>query len=292
LGLATEFPDDALTVIVNTGDDLDLFGLHVSPDLDTVMYTLAGMANPETGWGLSGDTFQALEMLARYGQPDWFRVGDRDLATHLMRTSLLRSGLSLTEVTETLRKSLGVRPRIIPMCNESVRTWIRLDAGWLPFQEYFVLRGYADPPLEVEHRQVEAAAIDDEVREAILSAGVIVVAPSNPVVSIGPILAIPGVQGLLKSAAASKVGVSPIVGGEAVSGPAAQLMRAVALEPSASGVAAAYASFLDLLVVDSRDPDAVSQVEATGMRAASTDTLMPDLESKRRLARFVVEAVG
>ncbi len=289
LGLSSEFPEHDLTIIVNTADDLEILDLHISPDLDTVMYTLAGCANPMTGWGLSGDTFQALRMLEKYGRESWFQIGDADLATHLLRTSMLREGASLTQVTRKLSDSLEVHATVLPMCDQAVRTWILVEKTWIPFQDYFVKRRQADIPKAIQHRGIKEALVSGPVREALTRADIIIVAPSNPVVSIGPIISIPGMAQLLRSSRAPKVAVTPIVGNQAVAGPAAELMRATGLEPSVEGVATAYRPFLTELVVDETDPDAQVRLGATGMRARVTDTMMPDLEAKKRLARFVVE---
>lgn len=288
LGLYQEFPNDDLRVVVNTGDDIGILGLHISPDVDTVMYTLAGLANRSSGWGIEGDTFQALEMLARYGQDDWFRLGDRDLATHLARTTMLSGGKTLTETTAELSRRLGVHSRVLPMCDEPIATRIRTSTGWLGFQEYFVRGRYEAVPLEVRHDGIEKTSISPDVGEAIEGADVIVAAPSNPVVSIAPIVAIPGMVERLQKTHAPKIAVSPIVSGEAVSGPAAALMRASGFDSTAAGLARMYRDWADTLVVDEKDSEAVHQVESEGMSVRSTDTMMVDLDAKRRLARYVV----
>jgi LPPG:FO 2-phospho-L-lactate transferase len=291
LGLYSEFYDEELSIIVNTGDDLELLDLHVSPDLDTVMYTLAGLSNLETGWGLAGDTFQALAMLSTYGHDGWFQLGDQDLATHLMRTTLLRSGMTLTQVTERLRRMLGVSATILPMCNEPVATRVRTEAGWLAFQEYFVKRRHADTPIAVEHDRAERASLSDEVRRGLLEADCVVVAPSNPVVSIGPILSVPGMLDCLRSRRDHTIAVSPIVGGRAVSGPAAELMLAEGFEASAAGVASMYADFTSILVIDRSDEEIAPKIERAGVTPAITNTIMSDLEDKKRVARFTAQAI-
>lgn len=290
LGLYSTLPPDSLTVIGNTGDDLEVLGLHVSPDLDTIMYTLAGLANPATGWGLVDDTFRALDMLHRYGHDPWFRLGDRDLATHIWRTYRLRCGARLTDVTLEMTRSLSLSARVLPMCDERVATRVHTSAGTLDFQEYFVQRGYADDPLAVHHVGSERSSITGEVRAALSSADAIILAPSNPVVSVGPILAVPGVRELIASTTVPRVAVSPIVGHDAVAGPAGRLMRAKGFDVSASGVAMMYRDIVDVLVVDTQDADCVPEIEDLGIRAYITDTIMCDPESRRQLARHVLEA--
>lgn len=290
LGLHHEFPDDDITIIVNTGDDLDVLGLHVSPDLDTVMYTLAGLSNPTTGWGLQADAFGALDMLERYGHDTWFRIGDRDLATHLIRTQLLQQGRTLSEATAILADQLQVSRAIVPMTNDPVATIVRTSEGWLSFQEYFVKRRYADIPLEVKHEGISAARLSTQIQTALESADLIIAAPSNPVVSIGPILEVPGLRRCLEAATISKIAVSPFVGERSVTGPADVLMRAAGSESNSVGLASLYSSWLDVLVIDEADATMIPQVEAAGVRAVTTTTLMPDLQAKRRLARFTVDA--
>jgi LPPG:FO 2-phospho-L-lactate transferase len=290
LGLHHEFPHAELTVIVNTADDLTVLGLHVSPDLDTVMYTLAGLANPATGWGIASDTFECLQMAGRYGHDGWFRIGDRDLATHLTRTRALASGKTLTEATRELAAGLGVGRTLLPITDGRVSTKVRVATGWLSFQEYFVKRGHADRPLEVAHQGIEDSSPTAEVKAALANADMIIVAPSNPVVSIGPILATPGFRECLVSASAPKVAMSPFIGRHAIAGPADALMVASRHEPTSEGLARMYAGWLDRLVVHEDDSDMVPAIEATGVSALATQTLMADLEAKQRLARFVVEA--
>ncbi|MGH7350347.1 MAG: 2-phospho-L-lactate transferase, partial [Candidatus Rokuibacteriota bacterium] len=241
-GLSRIMDPRDLTVIVNTGDDAEIWGLHISPDLDTISYTFAGVIDERKGWGLTGETFHALDQIVRFGEPAWFNLGDRDLATHLHRTRLLREGRTLTEVTRSITSALGVAATVLPMSDQPVRTRILGPEGWLTFQEYFVR----------EKAQVEARAVDyagaaqsspaPGVLEAIASAPAVLVCPSNPITSVGPILAVPGLVEALRATAATVVAVSPIVGGDAVSGPAGRLMASVGLPVSAAGVARAYSS--------------------------------------------------
>ncbi len=282
-------PED-LTVIVNTGDDFEWHGLLVCPDLDTVMYTLAGIANPETGWGIQGDTWGALEMLGRYGGETWFRIGDRDLATHVYRTFLLRQGLRLSEVTARLCRALGVRAAIWPMSDEPVRTIVETEEGPLPFQEYFVRRGCQPRVRSFRWEGLEGARLSPEARAALEGADLVVIAPSNPYVSIGPILALPGVRELLQDR--TVVAVSPIIGGQALKGPAAKMMAELGEAPSALGVARCYRSFLDGFVLDRADAALAPAVEAMGIRPLVTDIVILDPSARARLAEEILRWVA
>ncbi len=278
-----------LAVIGNTADDLDWCGLRVCPDLDILMYTLADLVNRETGWGLAGDTFHALGMLDRYGQSAWFHMGDRDLATAVLRTHWLREGVTLTEVTARLCRALGVQARLIPMSDAPVRTKIQTPTGELAFQEYFVARGARDPVLGVRFDGAEAAVPSPEIRALLSQAEVMVFAPSNPLVSIGPILAVPGIRETLRRSPAVKVGVSPLVAGRAVKGPLADMMQSLGYQVTAAGVAALYRDLLDVFVLDHRDADLAAEVERLGMAVEVRETVMTDHASKRTLAAEVLE---
>src|SRR5918997_2964558 len=236
-GLQEALPPGDVTVVVNTADDFDLWALRICPDLDTVMYTLAGISNPETGWGLAGESFEALKMLDCYGEDTWFMLGDRDLATHVLRTPRLRAGETLTAVTDALSGSLGVRSVVLPMCDEDVSTVLKTPAGLLEFQDYFVRRGQRDEVLGVGLRGIEEARPTEAVLAAVAAADVVVFCPSNPVVSVGPILALPGMRDALVASSAPKVAVSPIVGGKALKGPADRMLASLGHEVSATGVA-------------------------------------------------------
>ncbi|HLF48020.1 MAG TPA: 2-phospho-L-lactate transferase, partial [Methylomirabilota bacterium] len=242
-----------LTVVVNTGDDTELWGLHISPDLDTVCYTLAGVIDAARGWGLAEETFHALGQMARFGEPTWFNLGDRDLATHLHRTRLLRGGRSLSEATAAIAGALGVGPRVLPMSDQPVRTRVLGPDGWLGFQEYFVREKAQVEVRAVEYAGAETAAPAPGVLDALAAARAVIVCPSNPVTSIGPILAVPGIADALARSPATALAISPIVGGESVSGPAGRLMAALGLPVSPAGVARAYAPWLDALVFDEQD---------------------------------------
>ena len=279
---------DRLGIIGNTGDDLEWFGLRVCPDLDIVMYTLAGIVDREHGWGLAGDTAHTLEMLARYGQDEWFRMGDRDLATALLRTTWLRSGLTLTEATERLCQALGLRVRLMPMSDDAVRTIIHTPAGELDFQAYFVARGARDVVRGVRFAGVDRATMPPSLPELIESAELIIVAPSNPIVSIGPILAVPGLREAIRRSPAPKIGVSPLVRGAALKGPAASMMQSLGHRADAAGVAALYSDFLDVFVIDEMDVDLTVDVRALGMDVQVRPTIMTDAAQKRDLAAEIL----
>ena len=277
-----------LAVIVNTADDFDLWGLRVCPDLDTMMYTLAGLASPKTGWGVADESFAALTMISAYGEDTWFRLGDRDLATHILRTQRLRAGERLTEVTARLAGALGVSSALLPMSDEPVSTMLDTDAGLLEFQEYFVRRGQRDEVLGVELRGIEDARVPVEVQEVVARAEAIVLCPSNPVVSLGPILAVPGMWKLLSASPAPKVAVSPIVGGRALKGPADRMLQSLGHEVSATGVARMYEGLLDGFVMDRADGKE-SRISSLGMRFLATDAVMRDEADRERLGREVLE---
>jgi LPPG:FO 2-phospho-L-lactate transferase len=283
---------DRLTVVVNTGDDLELHGLLVMPDHDTVMYTLAGIANREFGWGIEGETFAAAEMLGRYGEPTWFRLGDRDLATHITRAARLRAGKGLTAVCLGLQRSLGVRAAILPMSDEPVRTEVRTDDGWLEFQDYFVGRHQEPDVHEVRFRGAESAAAAPGVADALDAAGGIVIAPSNPIVSVGPILAIDEIRAALDRArerGVRIVAVSGIVGGKALKGPADRMLVSLGHDSSALGVARIYAALATDFVLDEVDADQAPSIEALGLWAHVTDTIMTDDAGRARLAAECLE---
>jgi LPPG:FO 2-phospho-L-lactate transferase len=281
-----------LTVVVNTGDDLERHGLQIWPDHDTVAYTLAGLDDEERGWGLADESWTVIDTLAARGEDAWFRLGDRDLATHLVRTERLGHGERPTDVARALAASLGVPATILPMTDDEVRTEIRTPDGWLEFQEYFVHRRQAPEVLEVRFRGIEAAGITPEVNAAIEAADVIVIAPSNPIVSTGPILALPGVREALAAAAGNGtpiVAVSGIVGGRALRGPADRMLTSLGLEPTALGVARIYAGIADRFVLDTVDRELATAIETLGMRTRVTDTVMTDDAARARLASEILE---
>jgi LPPG:FO 2-phospho-L-lactate transferase len=291
-GLAGLIEPSRLFVIGNTGDDLSCWGLHVSPDLDSVMYALAGLLDGTRGFGRRDETFHCLGTMAGLGAPAWFRVGDRDLALHLRRTELLRQGLPLSAVTRILAERLGVETRIVPMSDDPVRTKVRTTGGWLPFQDFFV-RDRAKPEVsEVAYEGAETARPAPGLLAAIETAEAVVVCCSNPVTSIGPILAVPGIVDALARAPAPAVAVSPIVGGAAVSGPAGKLLRARGLPVSPLSLLDLYRPWLDALVVDALDGGLVPEITGRGVQAVAADTMMVDAARERALARVVLDTAG
>jgi len=289
-GLATCLAPRDLTVIGNTGDDTEVWGLHISPDLDTVTYALAGLLDVERGWGLAGETFNCLAAMAAHGADTWFNLGDRDLATHLTRTRALRDGQPLSAATARLAADLGVTARILPMSDEPVRTMIRTPSGRLTFQEYFVREKALVEVVGVDYEGAPSARPAPGVIDALRAADAIVVCPSNPVTSVGPILAVPGIVDALRATAARTVGVSPIVGGAAVSGPAGALMRARGLAVSPRGVADAYAPWLRRLLIDPRDHGSIADLARGGVVAETADIIMTGREVEAALARRVLDA--
>lgn len=282
-------PED-VTAIVNVADDETFHGLHVSPDLDTVLYTLAGIVDEARGWGIRGDTYRCGETLRALGAETWFQLGDLDLATHIRRSELLGAGQPLSQVTAALARALSVRTRILPVSDGRQATMVRTPAGWLAFQEYFVKRATADAVLELRFEGEVAPA--PGVLDAIASAETVVLAPSNPFVSIGPILAVAGLRDALRDATAPIVAVSPIVGGAAIKGPAAAMLASLDHEVSPVGVAALYADFLDAMVIDERDRALAPRVAALGVRPVVAPTLMSDATARERLARDVLAATA
>ncbi len=290
LGLSRILPPEQLTIVVNTGDDDVFHGLHVSPDLDTVMYTLAGLANREQGWGLEGETFSAMDRLEALGGEAWFRLGDRDLATHLRRTELLHAGMTLAQVTAALCARLGVATNITPMTNSPVRTMVETDQGVLPFQEYFVHRRCEPRVRSIRFEGASDAVPAPAFDHALERATTVVICPSNPFVSVDPILAIPGVRTRLRQTRAVRLAVSPIIGGRAVKGPAAKMLAELGRESSCAAVAAHYQGLCDVFVLDEADASAAPAIAALGMRAAVAPTLMQNEADKVGLARRVLEA--
>jgi LPPG:FO 2-phospho-L-lactate transferase len=288
-GLYQALEPDMLSLIVNTGDDFDHYGLRICPDLDTTLYTLGGIANEATGWGVAGDTWTALDMLRRYGVDAWFQVGDRDLATHILRTERLRAGATLSAVIADLAAALGVRAAILPMADEPVPTIVRTPAGELAFQDYFVRRRHEDDALGVRYEGAEATQPTAPAREALAQAEVILLCPSNPFVSIGPILAVAGMRDLVRSAPCPRVAVSPIIGGKALKGPADRMLATMGQEVSAYGVAAWYGDLLDGMVIDQQDAAQASRIEALGVRTLVTNTVMASVTDRVQLARDVLQ---
>lgn len=289
-GLAGVITPSSLSIVVNTADDFDLWGLRICPDLDTVMYTLAGLANPATGWGIADDSHATLDAIARYGREPWFHLGDRDFATHVLRTEALRNGRTLTDLTMELALALGVGPLIFPMTDDVVSTLIRTPGGVISFQDYFVARRQADVVTSVSFAGIDHASMTCEAHDSIAEADVLVFCPSNPIVSIGPILGLEGVRDAVRNSNAVKIGVSPIVGGKALKGPADRMLSSMGYESSAFGVASMYADLMDLFVIDTIDAADRERIEALGIRVVVTDTVMGDREDRERLASKVLDS--
>ena len=281
----------SICVISNTGDDVEMFGLHVSPDTDIVMYALAGAVNPETGWGLTGDSFAVVDQLQRFGYERWFNLGDKDLAMAIHRTRLVHEGVPMHEIVAGLAEAWGLKCAIMPMSNEPVRTMITGPDGELAFQEYMVrLRTELDVR-SIRFAGIESARPAPGVIEALTDAEAVILAPSNPFVSIGPILGVSGVRAALENSKAVRVAISPIIAGQVVKGPAAKMMTTLGYEVSAFGVAKIYEGLIDLFVLDEQDRALASAVESLGMRVLVTDTMMTSAERKAELARDVVAAL-
>lgn len=324
-GLQQVVAPEELTVIVNTGDDIECWGLHISPDVDSVLYGLAGLLSSDRGWGVEDDSFRCLERMKQLGQPGWFSLGDLDLATHLTRTAMLRSGKTLSQATAELTTKFGIRARVLPMSDDRVSTILETAIGTLSFQEYFVRERHQVDVRAVRFEGAESARPAPGVIDSIAGADAVIFAPSNPVTSIGPILAVPGIRETLRNTAATLIAVSPIVGGAAVSGPAGALMKMMGWPSTVGGVAQAYADFLDILVVDETDKVAVSEKRAVSYqpsveknaishrpsavseksedskllstthyplstRFVHTNTIMRTPDNKRELAAFVLGA--
>jgi LPPG:FO 2-phospho-L-lactate transferase len=288
-GLRQIVAPEELTVIVNTGDDLLWWGLYVSPDLDSITYMLAGKLSQERGWGVKGDTFYCLQAMGQLGQPIWFHTGDRDVATHIFRSKLLSDGKTLSEVTAEIAGRLGIKARILPMSNSRVETRVGTPVGELSFQEYFVERWYQDPVESIRYAGASDAEPAPGVIDAIRGSEAVILAPSNPVSSIAPIMAVPGIREALRESRARIAAVSPIIVGAAVSGPAGILMQAQGFPVSIAGVAEFYHDFLDLLVVDSKDRRMAEELRKSGMKVHCTQTLMHTQEDRIALAKAVLQ---
>jgi len=289
-GLAKLLPPAKLLIIGNTGDDLELYGLHISPDLDILTYTLAGIVDEAKGWGIAGDTFHCLQALEKLGAETWFKLGDRDLATHMQRTSMLRSGLTLSQATAKLCRKLNVKHRIIPMSDDPVRTKIISGTRTLDFQEYFVKNKTRDTVTDVVYTDAEKAEPAPGIVEAIRTAERIVLCPSNPILSIGPILAINPIREELRKTKAPVVGVSPIVAGKTLRGPADKIMRSLGHKATALGVAKLYKDFLSHFIIDEADKKEKLQIEKLGAKVTVTNTIMKNAADSIRLAETVLDA--
>jgi LPPG:FO 2-phospho-L-lactate transferase len=287
-GLARVFPPEKITAIVNTGDDLQYLGVHISPDIDIVTYTLAGIVEPKNGWGIDGDTQNCLDQLGKYAAETWFRIGDRDFATHLLRTAYMQQGFNLSEVTEKIRTQLKVKIRILPMTDGLVMTKIKTPKGMLEFQEYFVKRKFQDPVEDVTYEGATQAAPAPGVVPAIEKTDLIIFCPSNPILSIGPILAIPDIRNSLAKTRAKMIGISPIVGGRAIKGPLDKIMENLGLEVSPFSVAQLYRGLLKGYVIDNLDKAVAPRIVSLGMKVLTANTVMDSTEAKTQLAQETV----
>ena len=292
-GLSRVAPPEEISIIVNTGDDIEMFGLYIAPDLDIVTYTLAGMVNRETGWGLAGDTFNCLEQLLGYTQTErWFNLGDRDLAAHIFRAQQMRQGRSLSEIAERVRKALGVKSRILPMTDTHTPTTIITDEGEMHFQEYLVKRRAQPKVNGIRFENVESAKPAPGVVEAILHSEAVIICPSNPLISIGPILAVPGVRDLLKQTEATVAAISPVVGGASLKGPTDRMLADLGMQVSATQVARLYSDVADVFILDVQDEPEKPEIENLGLKVCVTDTVMSGLEEKVRLATITLETLS
>ena len=291
LGFSKILPSDQLSIIGNTGDDIDLFGLRICPDLDTIAYTLSGLVNPLTGWGIREDSFACLEAVAKLGAPSWFKLGDQDLATHLWRTLQLKQGLSLTQATANICGSLGVEQNLFPMTDSYVPTQVLTDQGELHLQEYLVREACSPVIRGFKHLNVEEAAPAPGVADTIMAAQAVFVCPSNPFISINPILAVPGLRNLLSRTQAPVIAVTPIVQGRAIKGPAAKMLRELGYPVEPTSIARMYQDFLDCFVLDETDIRLREEIEALDIKVLSADTLMESLQDKTRLADQLLDAL-
>ena len=291
-GIVQLVPQEQITVIVNTGDDRDFYGLRVSPDSDIVLYTLSGIVDETHGWGIKNDTYNTMQQLTRYGNEDWFMLGDRDIATHIHRTNLLRQGKTLSEVIDNLRTQLGLHLHVLPMSDSTIETHIQTPTGLFHFEEYMVKRRCEDEVQDVIFVGSKEAKPAPGVLDAIRQAEAILIAPSNPIVSIGSILSVPGIHDALHEASGMIVAVSPIVGGAPIKGPADKLMSGLGMEVSAVGVARCYRDFLDVMVIDEQDAALADRIEDLGIPTVVTNTIMRDAEAKAALAQVMLQAAG
>jgi LPPG:FO 2-phospho-L-lactate transferase len=290
-GLIHVIPPETIAAIVNTGDDLTLYGLYISPDIDIIMYTLAGIANPDQGWGVANDSFHCLSMLDTFGHSTWFNLGDKDLATHIHRTFRLQQGWTLDQITEEIRIALNIKTKIIPMTNHRVMTKINTGTEILPFQEYFVKRNAKDRVKKILFEGIDDACPAPMAIEAMETAKSVIIAPSNPFVSIGPILSVKGVRNAIRSTNAVVAAISPIVCGAAIKGPAARMMGDLGHEVSALGIARIYHDLLDVMIIDEQDKSLKHEIEELGIRAVVTDTIMSSFEKKISLSNTVLKAL-
>lgn len=292
LGFSKILPPQQFTVIANTGDDFQFLGLHISPDCDTLIYTLAGLVDPVTGWGVSGDTFHALEVAGSLGAADWFRLGDRDLGLHLYRTSRLREGMPLSEITRRIAAVMGTNCSVIPMCDKPVPTRIDTDHGDLHLQEYLVRHGMRPVVNGIRYENIDQAEPAPGIAESLAGSDLIIAAPSNPFISVGPILAVPRMKQLIQEARGLKIGISPIVSGKALKGPLAKMLEQLGHRVSATTVARMWADWLEVFVVDESDAGLRTEIQDLGLRCVVLPTVMTSIEDKKMLAQQILDMAG
>lgn len=292
-GLSQMMAPEEISIIVNTGDDIEMFGLYIAPDLDIVTYTLAGVVNPDFGWGINSDTFYCLDLLLRYTEQErWFNLGDRDLATHIFRTQMMRAGKTLSEVADQVRQTLGVKSRILPMTDTHTPTTILTDQGEMHFQEYLI-KNRAQPVVKgIRFENIESAKPAPGVAKAVLEAEAVLICPSNPLISIGPILAVPGTRDLLKQTQAKVVVISSVVAGESLKGPTDKMLQQLGLEVTALQIAKLYEDIADIFVLDEQDKALQPEIESLGLKVVVTDTVMRNKEKKRDLAEITLAALA
>jgi LPPG:FO 2-phospho-L-lactate transferase len=290
-GLVKVMKANDIAVIVNTADDIELFGLHISPDPDIILYTLSGLVDPQKGWGITEDSFNCLSMLENYGHDTWFNLGDKDLATHIERTFLLRKGFTLSQVIGKFSERLGLNVKLLPMTNEQVQTKIITKIGKMHFQEYLVKRLAQDQVLSVKFEGISEAYPAPAVISSIKNSEFIIICPSNPIVSIGPILSVNGIRTALKKTNAKIAAISPIIRGKTIKGPADKLMEGLGIEVSAFGVAELYSDFIDLMVIDDFDDKLKPNIESIGIKCITTNTIMNSISNKNNLAKDVIDAL-
>ncbi len=288
-GLANVVDPTHLKIIINTGDDLELFGLKICPDIDIITYTLAGLVDKNKGWGYQEDTFNCLNILKDYYDQGWFNAGDKDLATHIYRTDLFRQGYDKTEITSKIAKKLKIQAHLIPMCNENVQTFIETEIGIMHFEKYYIKHQCKPKIKSIEYRGIKNAALSDKIPQYIEKAEKVIICPSNPIVSIGTILHIPRMKSILKSVKEKVFAISPIIQGATIKGPADKLMASLDLEVSCVGVARYYQEFLGNFVIDLKDYEQKNQIEELGIKTYCFDTIMDSLTKKKKLAQFLID---
>jgi len=287
-GLVTVVNPSQLIIIINTGDDIELFGLKICPDIDIITYTLAGLVDKQKGWGYQEETFNCLNILKRFYNEGWFNTGDKDLATHIYRTDLFKQGYNKTEATKKITKNLGVKAHLIPMCNEDVQTYIETDVGTMHFEEYYIKHQCKPKVKNIIYQGIESANLPEIIPQYFKNAKKVIICPSNPIVSIGTILNVPGYREYLKQVKKKVYGISPIIQGATIKGPADKLMESLGLDVSCVGVAKYYREFLGHFVIDLKDWEQAEEIKKMGVKTSCFDTIMDSLKKKKELAQFII----